>query len=92
MKYLTPIVIVVALAGCTSSVTETPRLRALITNDQVIVLNDVRGDTALVVQSAQDFRPFLHPILTPDGATSVTQFSPGPSSGIRPDCTGVSHG
>ncbi|MCY4674920.1 MAG: PmoA family protein [Bacteroidetes bacterium] len=76
MKKLFPIVIVVALAGCTSSVTEITRLRVLKTDDQVIVLNDVRGDTALVVQSARDFRPFLHPILTPDGTTSVTQFSP----------------
>ena len=50
MKKLFPIVIVVALVGCTSSVTEITRLRTVLTDDQVIVLNDVRGDTALVVQ------------------------------------------
>ena len=60
MKYLFPIAFVAALAGCTTDVTELSRLRALKTDDQVIVLNDVRRDTALVVQSAQDFRPFLH--------------------------------
>ena len=36
------------------------------------------GDTTLVVQNAAaDHRPFLHPIMAPDGKGELTQYSPG---------------
>ena len=35
-----------------------------------------RGDTVLVHNVRSGFRPYLHPIMTPEGQASVTEFSP----------------
>ena len=51
-------------------------LSATYAGDRVVVQLDGRKDTVLVQQAAPDFRPYLHPVMTPDGHTPVTQYSP----------------
>jgi len=59
---------------------ERPTVLQVIKDDQTQTLSIFReGDSApMVVQNAaSDHRPFLHPIMTPDGQSEATQYSPG---------------
>jgi hypothetical protein len=69
------------LAGC--GTTPTPeaagpaQLSARLEDDQTIrVYRPGASEPVLTQHAASDFRPYLHPIRTPDGAASYTQFSP----------------
>ena len=42
----------------------------------VVVYREGRGESILTQNAAQNFRPFLHPIMSPDGISEVTEFSP----------------
>ena len=44
-------------------------------DDNIVVM---AGDKAILTQVAKvDFRPYIHPIIAPDGKGELTQFSPG---------------
>lgn len=68
--------------GCSTPVpsdtSESVALRAQMGDDETIQIYR-SGDTEpiLTQNAASDFRPYLHPIQTPDGNASFTQFSPG---------------
>lgn len=65
----------ILLAGCGSQDRETT-FAVSINNESVTIVKSDRGDTVLVHNVGQDFRPYLHPIMAPDGQVSVTEFSP----------------
>ncbi|MDE2835055.1 MAG: PmoA family protein [Bacteroidota bacterium] len=68
-------VLMIVAAGCGTQ--EGPlELAASLAGDAITVRRAAGGDTVLVHNVAQDFRPYLHPIMTPDGQASVTEFSP----------------
>ena len=45
--------------------------------DQVFVRRDEASEPILTQVAKADFRPYLHPIVAPDGNGELTQFSPG---------------
>ncbi|MGK0139914.1 MAG: putative membrane-bound dehydrogenase-like protein, partial [Algoriphagus sp.] len=52
----------------------------LVQNDKDETISVFREDEkeALVTQNAKlDFRPFLHPVMSPDGKSALTEYSPG---------------
>lgn len=65
----------ILLAGCGSQDRETT-FAVSINNESVTIVRSDRGDTVLVHNVGQEFRPYLHPIMAPDGQVSVTEFSP----------------
>lgn len=70
------------LQNCTTSQSqkEEPSKLRLVQNDKdgTISVFREKGKEALVTQNAKpDFRPFLHPIMSPDGKNALTEYSPG---------------
>lgn len=73
--------VICLLAGCgappSPDATGPVRLHAQLEDDQAIrVYRNGASEPILTQHAAADFRPYLHPIQTPDGAASFTQFSP----------------
>jgi len=69
------------LAGCSPPPASDPpgphSLNARLDDEQTIrVYRAGEAEPILTQHAALDFRPYLHPIMTPDGAASFTQYSP----------------
>jgi hypothetical protein len=74
---LVGIIGLLAQVGCSVLSGAGGHLRLEDRGDRIVVLRDGL-DRPLVVQNARkDFRPFLHPIVAPDGNGELTQYSPG---------------
>jgi hypothetical protein len=68
----------VLLLGCAvpAATAAEPALQVRSEDDRFVVVRK-KGDLPLVVQVARkDFRPYLHPVLAPDGKGVLTEFSP----------------
>ncbi|NNM28357.1 MAG: dehydrogenase, partial [Akkermansiaceae bacterium] len=68
-----------ALLACASGGALLPGAPLTVVRDEAGgTLSVMRAGTALVTQNARpDFRPYLHPIVAPDGRGTLTQYSPG---------------
>ncbi|MGB3587126.1 MAG: PVC-type heme-binding CxxCH protein, partial [Tunicatimonas sp.] len=85
-QLLVTLTLLYSISSCTSSQTETDRsitvdstthLKAEQT-DKTISIYAEGTDEPILVQNAQpDFRPYLHPIVAPDGTGELTEYSPG---------------
>ena len=75
----TPIAIVLLGFATNLSANEHSHLQVSIdsSGDQVVVRRDQASDPILTQVAKADFRPYLHPIIAPDGKGELTQFSPG---------------
>ena len=76
------IITFVFLQSCTTSQNQKEGSESLrlVQNDKggTIAVFRKDGKDALVTQNAKaDFRPFLHPIMSPDGKSELTEYSPG---------------
>lgn len=88
MQKLLILSFLLALYGCgggqgveNQRLSEGPVILTIIRDDangQLRVVRKNLPDTPLLVQEAQEgFRPYIHPILSPDGNGIVTEYSPG---------------
>ncbi|TAE56110.1 MAG: dehydrogenase [Bacteroidetes bacterium] len=74
--------VLVCIAGCKSQKqTDSAQTVLSVRQDEAagtLAVFRAGGTEALVTQVAKpDFRPYLHPIMTPDGKTALTEYSPG---------------
>lgn len=81
MRALLPTAIVLLLFSCASSdhKTEESLLLRLVKDDGQGSISVARGDdtAAILTQNAKEgVRPYIHPIVAPDGKGSLTEFSP----------------
>lgn len=60
---------------CASSAQER-RLEAQSKGDQILVLRPGQARPILIQEARPDFRPYIHPIVAPDGKGELTEFSP----------------
>ncbi len=66
--------------GCQESGNSDTTTLQIAMDDEAQTLSVFRADNpepVLVQNAAADHRPFLHPIMTPDGQSEATQYSPG---------------
>ncbi|MEM6841568.1 MAG: PVC-type heme-binding CxxCH protein [Bacteroidota bacterium] len=89
-KEALPLLVVLILLysgnSCTSSQTEinqstvvasAAQLRVEPTEESISIYVEGKGEPILVQNAKSDFRPYLHPIMAPDGKGKLTEYSPG---------------
>ena len=79
MKFFSTIFLVCLIAVAQADEPENYKL-LLVQDDDAETVSVFRkgGETALITQNAEaNFRPYIHPIIAPNGKAALTQFSPG---------------
>ena len=75
--FFSALVLSILVGGCSSDSADSTVSFTVSLDDEALVIRlKDQGDTVLVHNVAEDFRPYLHPIMTPDGQNAVTEFSP----------------
>ena len=77
MKYSLPILGFFLLLSCRPVFAQTLELRLNPEEDAIEVFQHADPQPVLTQSAKADFRPYLHPIVAPDGKGVLTQYSPG---------------
>ena len=76
IRYLITIVLTVPAAILFAHEHSTLMVAVSDSGDQIVVKRDVDSDPIVTQVAKPGFRPYLHPIIAPDGNGALTQFSP----------------
>ena len=77
MKQILPILGFCLLLSCKPVFAQTLELRLNSEEDEIQIFEKPNSQPVLTQNAKADFRPYLHPIVAPDGNGVLTQYSPG---------------
>jgi hypothetical protein len=85
--YLALLFVTISFFACTQTTQTSTSSGFYIQEDSVegtlSIFRDGGGEPVLVQNAKSGMRPFLHPIMAPDGNGALTQYSPGPQAPDR---------